>query len=684
MAPPASLSDSAHVVQVGKDFCINSYDIKVISYRGQLTAQVWYFDVSFRAVSEEGSGPFQAGLLRVGAADTENGLSREIAIRKALDNYQMIAPALVQVQEEAIVLTDSAATSNSVRTEESSKQENNSEEDEVKSDFPQPRPVTVEIASSIVEFIEPVEIEPVEDISRDSQNTFDEADTINSDILDGDTFSDMEIIEGNSVKDDEAMENNEYEQPSEDSPFEAEDPREECPEGGYLEEEYYEEENITDHSAGLKLIVLSACADNAQTLSSWMEDTHSLEENLSILIQICQFFRYLHQRNWCFAHLLPECIQLSKPIQFHDLTGAYTVGNTLPFGLQGPYCAPELGYEKAVVQESLSSYTIGALLYQFTYGKSLDFTQTEEPEMTPIPRISQLLKICLADVPEERFPLNQLLQILLGARQALRAGTFTWQTAHRSTVGLSTARLQNEDSYGVRQQQLGNSQSMVMGIVADGMGGMTEGDVASSLAVKTCLEEPVPAEPTADANYATWLEGLVKKANDVIAASVREGGTTLSVVFAVNKILTLAHVGDSRIYLVRNKTLCQVSEDHSLVAMMVASGEITPKESLEHPERNVLIKSLGSKRPHMEGYIQTMAHWGDLASMELRDEDVLLLCSDGVWDLVSDTELCESFISDRSIQQSVDSVIEKVLVRGAGDNATLLALKLTHDTRRPD
>lgn len=287
-----------------------------------------------------------------------------------------------------------------------------------------------------------------------------------------------------------------------------------------------------------------------------------------------------------------------------------------------------------------------------------------------------MLKICLSPVPEERFPLSQLLSLLVETRQSLQISQIQWTVASRSTVGLSTSRLQNEDNYGVRQQQLSNSETMILGVVADGMGGMAQGEIASQLAVKTALEEPIPPKFKTIEQRAEWLVSLFQKANESVSNAVRDGGTTFSVVLAIAQELMIAHVGDSRIYLLRKgEKIRQLSEDHSLVATLVASGQITYEESLEHPDRNVLTKSLGSKRRLSDGYVQDLRRITQGLLMTLEDGDILLLCSDGVWDLVPTDELAGIFVHDEDLQAAVDQTIKQVLERGASDNATILGLK---------
>lgn len=220
-----------------------------------------------------------------------------------------------------------------------------------------------------------------------------------------------------------------------------------------------------------------------------------------------------------------------------------------------------------------------------------------------------------------------------------------------------------------------------MGVVADGMGGMAQGEVASQIAVKTLIEEPIPQEFEGEELQANWLTSLVHKANESITDTVKDGGTTVSAVLGVSNRLMVAHVGDSRIYLIRKGEISQLSEDHSLVAMMVASGQITQEESLEHPERSVLTKSLGSKRILSNGYIQDLKRIKPELSMVLEDGDLLLLCSDGVWDLVSTDEIAQIF-ANSSLQSAVDATIDRVIEKGASDNATLLALQCSIEMAR--
>ena len=603
MNSPYNDTINSLVIQKNSSLSIENFQVEILAYLGQFTADVYYFQVNILPTDINITSS-KSGLLRIGSV--EGGLSRELKLREALADYKLVAPLLAQTTvDSAIINLHSPDSENSPNLE---KQEHEIESDEENHEH--------EIEANIIE--------------ENTDSSAPELLTTSSDI---DNESD------------------------------------------YLEEEYYENQEITPNSSTQKLLLLNYLPDETKTLETWLKAEHSLEESIFLASQVCQFLRYVHQQNWCLVSVLPQLIEMTTPIHFFDLTSAYPVGETLLNGLLGNYCAPELAYDKNPVNELMSSYTVAALLYHAIHKQPIQLEQSIDIKINPIPRIYQILKISLSPIYEERFPLSQLLANLVETRQALSTPKIQWQVASASTVGLSTKRLQNEDNYGVRQQQLSNTETMILGVVADGMGGMAQGELASKIAVQTVLEELIPTNFKTSEQRNEWLVTSFQKANESIANTVKDGGTTLSVILAVTKQLTIAHVGDSRIYLLRKEEIRQISEDHSLVALLVASGEITQEESLEHPDRNILTKSIGSKRRLSDGYVQNLKNTTEELSINLENGDILLLCSDGVWDLVPTNELAEIFGTHQNLQSGVDQTIDKVLERGASDNATLLALQ---------
>ena len=619
------LDEKDLIIKEKECFSIGEFQLEVITYLGLLIADVHYFKVKLQSSNSE-TNIEQFGLLRVGSVG--GSLNRELKLRDTLGDYGMVAKLLAHTTVESVLINPPSA---------SNKPENNEEEQK--------------------------EVANTESISSDRTYILEES--LDSIDLDTDAIADDQdaVIE-------EKYQNVEITQdiPDEVPENEVED------NSGYLEEEYYPEKEISSDESRQKLLLLSYFPAENATLATWLQERRSTEEYLSIAIQVCQFSSYLYQRQWCFFNLLPQLIEIGKPLKFFDLTTAYPVDEPLSSGLIGNYCAPELSAAQNI-QESMTSYVVGALLYQCFHQQSPPSNQELDIKIEPIPRIYQLLKISLSPISEERFPLSQLLSLLVETRNLFRLKKIQWQVASHSTLGLSTSRLTNEDNYGVKQQQLSDSKNLIMGVVADGMGGMAQGELASEIAVKTLLEEPIYKDFEEEQSRANWFIDLFQKANESISNIVKDGGTTLSAVLATGDRLMVAHVGDSRIYLIRQGQIDQLSEDHSLVAMMVASGQITQEESLEHPDRNVLTKSLGSKPTLSDGYVQDLRRTKQELSMTLEDGDILLLCSDGVWDLVSTDEIAKIFANSSSLQSAVDATINQVLHKGASDNATLLALQ---------
>lgn len=227
------------------------------------------------------------------------------------------------------------------------------------------------------------------------------------------------------------------------------------------------------------------------------------------------------------------------------------------------------------------------------------------------------------------------------------------QAGVASNVGL--IRRTNEDSYLVRRG---------LYAVCDGMGGARAGEVASEMAVQGLAAiEPSTLD-------GAGLVAVVKEINDAIFARSREDatlsgmGTTLTVVLAGDKRLTLVHVGDSRAYLLRDGHLCQLTEDHSWVGEMIRRGELTPAEAAIHPHRSVITKALGTELD-MEP---------DLVEVDVEPGDRLLLCSDGLNGMVLDDAIEEALGRDEGPQEVAEALVKAALAGGGEDNVTVVVV----------
>lgn len=228
----------------------------------------------------------------------------------------------------------------------------------------------------------------------------------------------------------------------------------------------------------------------------------------------------------------------------------------------------------------------------------------------------------------------------------------------RSDVGL--VRGHNEDSFLLRTPLF---------VVSDGMGGHAAGEVASSIAVETVGER---APGTADD---VLLGAAVEAANMAVIEAAEQGigkpgmGCTVTSVLIEKNKMAVAHVGDSRAYVLRQGTLVRVTHDHSYVEELVDSGQITADEARTHPSRSIITRALGSD-PDM---------YADHFSLEVNDGDRVILCSDGLSSMISDAEIEALAVSSATPQQAADNLVAAALTAGGADNVTVVVVDVLND-----
>jgi serine/threonine protein phosphatase PrpC len=240
----------------------------------------------------------------------------------------------------------------------------------------------------------------------------------------------------------------------------------------------------------------------------------------------------------------------------------------------------------------------------------------------------------------------------------------------RSDVG--KVRPSNEDSFGFDLRH-------GVFVVCDGMGGHAAGEVASRIAVDTVLSyfrdhEPLAADASlVDAPLgAQMLSDAVNKANECILEyadghSAASGmGTTLVAARFIDGKFTIAHVGDSRIYLLRDGTLLQLTEDHSLVMEQVRRGVLTMEEAKKSAAQHIITRALGTE--------DTIP--ADLAEFPAQDGDILLLTTDGVLRHLEDDQIHDVLANTHPLQAACDELIGAVLDAGAEDNATCVMIRV--------
>lgn len=227
------------------------------------------------------------------------------------------------------------------------------------------------------------------------------------------------------------------------------------------------------------------------------------------------------------------------------------------------------------------------------------------------------------------------------------------KTIVKSDVG--RVRSQNEDVAFVNPAQN-------LMAVADGMGGHNAGEVASFMAIDTLKQLLRGHTPDPER-----MQYAFEEANHRIYAAATDNekyqgmGTTMTMLWCAESTVLLAHVGDSRAYLLRDGKLRQVTQDHSVVAELLRSGLLTPEEARRHPYRNVITRVLGS----------ASGVDVDLCAHERHSGDIWLLCSDGLSDMLNDEEI-ERLILSNPPEQAAAEMLRLALEAGGRDNITFI------------
>ncbi|KZZ82892.1 Stp1/IreP family PP2C-type Ser/Thr phosphatase [Bacillus sp. SJS] len=236
------------------------------------------------------------------------------------------------------------------------------------------------------------------------------------------------------------------------------------------------------------------------------------------------------------------------------------------------------------------------------------------------------------------------------------------ETAFRSDIG--KVRSHNEDCTGI----FFNREQAAFAVVADGMGGHLAGDVASSMAVSAFREfwEKSEGIHTPD-DAEKWLRGKIEEVNRLLFDHALHHpecsgmGTTFVGAICTRSFATIGHIGDSRCYLFNASGFKQITEDHSLVNELVRSGEITKEDAEHHPRKNVLMRAMGT-----ELRVQV-----EIKSFCTEEGDALLLCSDGLSNKVSETEMENILVSGAALNDSADKLIRLANENGGEDNISV-------------
>ncbi|MBP2240082.1 protein phosphatase [Cytobacillus eiseniae] len=229
-------------------------------------------------------------------------------------------------------------------------------------------------------------------------------------------------------------------------------------------------------------------------------------------------------------------------------------------------------------------------------------------------------------------------------------------------------RQHNEDNGGVFK----NTSGQRLAIVADGMGGHRAGDVASEMALANLKKrwEEATLIQTAD-EAEEWLKTAIENGNTLLyehsknVSECKGMGTTVVAAICTDRFVSVANIGDSRCYIFNENGFQQLTDDHSLVNELVRTGQISKEDAEHHPMKNVVLRSLGTE--------ETVNI--DIKTIIFEEEDLLLLCSDGLSNKVTEAEMIEVLQSEQSMNEKAATLIDLANNHGGEDNITLIIVE---------
>ena len=241
---------------------------------------------------------------------------------------------------------------------------------------------------------------------------------------------------------------------------------------------------------------------------------------------------------------------------------------------------------------------------------------------------------------------------------------------HWGITDLGCTRTQNQDAYQVEMLD----RNTLLCVVCDGMGGAKSGNVASTLAVDVFVQEVKRTWVSSmDQNKVDqMLSNAVKLANFTVYDQAQQFeeftgmGTTLVAALVHGKTATIVNVGDSRAYSVKKDGVRQLTKDHSLVQMMVSRGELTPEQARTYPGKNLITRAIGT-----ESVVEC-----DIFHRRMDAGECLLLCTDGLSNLVDEQEILFEVVHGANKQSSCERLLDIAKYRGAPDNVTCVLIQI--------
>lgn len=346
---------------------------------------------------------------------------------------------------------------------------------------------------------------------------------------------------------------------------------------------------------------------------------------------------------------------------------------------------PDTALERPRGDQPLATSSSGPLILRKNPDPALAPTQPHPPVSAnmapPFPVGPSISDQPTTEIPGRKNGNGGDVETTQPRRKDLRNVTLV--VGHESDPGIKRKHKPNEDSlFALQGARMHNSHDVQFGlfVVADGMGGHANGQDASRLAIQTIVDYLVPKISAGDISldddsYVNLLKDGVQRANQAVHQRNMEEradmGTTMTAALVIGAMAYVANVGDSRTYLYRQpEGLRKITQDHSVVASLVEAGIIKPDDIYTHPKRNQIYRSLGEK-PVVEV---------DGFTVPLLPGDRLLLCSDGLWDMVRDPDIQRVIAAPVNPAQTGKDLIKAALEGGGEDNVSVIVIYIAEAT----
>jgi protein phosphatase len=445
--------------------------------------------------------------------------------------------------------------------------------------------------------------------------------------------------------------------------------------------------------------------DGPNLWDAW-DSTSASEERYEWLAELAEAFTAMQEAGGTLPELKAGRLVVTpdRRIRFSDLSGLVPLPVPEETQIEDSLTVPpELITNRALADGRAGLYAFGVLVQSLLLGRELiedDFESPGEPhpvlarfpDMHPL--LGRLIGKTFHDDQVQRFPtpaasaldpsgFREVIHLLRQCRREV--GRHGLDVAGCTTTGM--VRGGNEDVFALIQSGGGrhdHSGGAALVLLADGMGGAEGGEVAASLAVQTIrrellsqppfrsLIESDESEPIGPDACKWHLTRALEAANQTVLEAARATpgrrgmGCTAEAVYLDGRYLVLGHVGDSRTYLVRNGRIMQLTNDHTLVAMLVEAGQLTPDEAETHPRRSELQQAIGGR-----GEVEPQ-----LLSTRLGEGDWVVVCSDGLTGPVRPVEIAEIVRQSGSAHQAARRLVNRANLRGASDNVTVAVVRV--------